>query len=167
MKYNKKVKNAKEHIYNDIKFKSGLELFIYKRLTELGIEFEYENNRYILIPKFTYHDENIREMTYKPDFVGHLFILEAKGYGVNGWDIKEKLIKHLLSKYPEIKFYVIHSQKQFKEIENDLVNRDIYYKYISESESEKSLLNGFIFTKIDTKTGRQKSSAKKWAIRAA
>ena len=49
---NVKVKNAKTHEYDGQKFKSGLELFCYKKLKENGIEFTYQPNSYVLIEKF-------------------------------------------------------------------------------------------------------------------
>ena len=57
---NKKIKNATASEYNNIKFKSKLELTVYKTLVQAGFNPEYENKHYTLwegfkpiIPFFT------------------------------------------------------------------------------------------------------------------
>lgn len=47
-----KIKNAKKHTYKDIVFDSGLELFCYKELEKTGIDFIYQPEPFILLPKF-------------------------------------------------------------------------------------------------------------------
>jgi hypothetical protein len=122
---NKKVKNAKIHIFNDIKFKSGLELFCYKALTENNINFIYQPAAVVLQEKFEtefkcyensgkiYRDEDkkiikstkrfdninfVRPITYTPDFSGLLgeWIIETKGYANDSFPIKWKLYKKTL-----------------------------------------------------------------------
>lgn len=122
---NKKIKNAKEHIYNGIKFKSSLELFCYKLLTENKIDFIYQPSPVILLEKFKtdyecyenigkiYRDadkkiinstkrfdviESVRQITYTPDFSGlnGEWIIETKGFANDSFPIKWKLYRRFL-----------------------------------------------------------------------
>jgi hypothetical protein len=68
---NKKVRNATVTVYDDIKFKSKLELYCYKLLKELNIVSEYEKHSYPILDSFQYKNEKIRGMKYTPDFVGN------------------------------------------------------------------------------------------------
>lgn len=79
MSVNKKVRNATPLVYENIKFRSKLEVYCYKKLKENNINAEYESTQYVLLDSFKYNGENIRKMTYKPDFVGTNFIIECKG----------------------------------------------------------------------------------------
>lgn len=76
---NKKIKNAAPIEQDGIKFRSKLELRCYTKLKENNIDFKYEEHKFILIPKFTYMEENIRAITYTPDFTGDNWIIECKG----------------------------------------------------------------------------------------
>ena len=124
-KENKKVKNAKRELYDNIWFRSRLEVYVYKRLKSLNVNFEYEKHRYTIIYPFEYQEEKVRAMTYKPDFVGETFIIEVKGHKTDAWLVREKLVKRRLSKdYPHMKFYQISSQKQFESIADEILNRE-------------------------------------------
>ena len=96
----KKTKlNASKNFHNEIQFKSGLELYCYKKLQDAGLAFQYESESYTLVDGFTFGGiyykctngstlmvdrTNGRELpiTYKPDFVSHehKFIIETKGF---------------------------------------------------------------------------------------
>lgn len=110
---NKKVRNATPTEYDGIKFRSKLEVYTYKKLRESNIYTEYEQNRYEIIPAFTFMGKKIRAMTYLPDFVGEDYILECKGYPNDAWPIREKIFKYyLFLTNSKKKFYVLHSQKE-------------------------------------------------------
>jgi hypothetical protein len=67
---NKKVRNATPVTLDGINFRSKLERYCYEQLKLYNIECEYEKYSYTLLPAFKYNDENVRAITYKPDFVG-------------------------------------------------------------------------------------------------
>ena len=123
---NVKVKNAKTHEYDELIFKSGLELFCYKSLKENGIAFRYQPDKYVLIPKFNsefrcYEDigkitrdsnkkivsstkrfgllDNVREIAYTPDFCGlnNEWIIETKGFANDAFPLRWKLFKAKLN----------------------------------------------------------------------
>lgn len=95
----KKTKiNAEKNFYDGIQFKSGLELYCYKKLRNAGLVFDYESESYTLMDGFVFsgtyfkctngaqlmvNRSNGKEfpITYKPDFVSHdhKFIIETKG----------------------------------------------------------------------------------------
>lgn len=113
---NKKVKNAQSNIYNGIKFRSKLETYTYKKLEEAKIYNEYEQNRFELIPAFTFLGKKIRAMTYLPDFVGKTFIIECKGFPNDAWPLREKLFKYkLYLTNDQRQFFIVHSQKEVDE----------------------------------------------------
>jgi len=113
---NKKVKNATPVVYNDIKFKSKLEVYCYKRLEEEGIPVDYEPNRYLIFEPFIFNNEShevkkhdnrrefvsvsnkIRGIYYTPDFVdrNNNFIIETKGNPNDAWPLRLKLFKRFL-----------------------------------------------------------------------
>lgn len=113
---NKKVRNATPTEYDGIKFRSKLEVYTYKKLRESNIYTEYEQNRYEIIPAFTFMGKKIRAMTYLPDFVGEDYILECKGYPNDAWPLREKIFKYyLFLTNSKKKFHVLHSQKEVDE----------------------------------------------------
>jgi len=96
VKNGRKKKAAKKNISP---YRSGLEVYCAKQLTEESIEFEYEKYSYTLQASFkgaqTYFKsvpkkldlvdatgKTVLAITYKPDFVSykHKFIIETKGY---------------------------------------------------------------------------------------
>jgi len=123
---NKKVKNAKTHEYDGVKFKSGLELFCYKTLKELEIPFIYQPEKTVLLPSFKtsfkcyedvgkiYRDEfkkitrstkrfdiigAVREISYTPDFVcpEGKWIMETKGFANDAFPLRWKMFKRFLN----------------------------------------------------------------------
>lgn len=108
-----RVKNATPNIVDGIKFRSKLESYTYKKLKEANIYAEYEQHRYELLPAFIFNDKKIRAITYLPDFVGHDFIIECKGFPNEAWPLREKLFKYYLNRFlPNHRFYLVHTQKE-------------------------------------------------------
>ena len=76
---NTKVKNATPVTYDEINFRSKLEVYCYKKLKQNNISAGYESHIFTLLDSFRFNNEIVRKMTYKPDFVGENFIIECKG----------------------------------------------------------------------------------------
>jgi len=119
-KSNQKIKNAKSHEFNGIKFRSGLELYCYKQLILHEInDFKYEEVKFTLLDKFEFNKEsfepskskgfkessnNIRAITYTPDFTCIKedktgWIIETKGFArandINRWKyFKDHLVRN-------------------------------------------------------------------------
>lgn len=110
---NKKVKNATPTSIDGIKFRSKLEAYMYEKLKEAKIYNEYEQNRFELIPAFTFLGKKIRAITYLPDFVGKNFIIECKGFPNDSWPLREKLFKYkLFLTQDKRQFFVVHNHKE-------------------------------------------------------
>lgn len=127
-KENKKVKNATVNVYEGIKFRSKLETYTYTKLKQAGIQnIEYEQNRYELLPKFQYNEENVRAMTYTPDFVinGNI-IIECKGQPNDAFPLRWKLFKHYLySNNMNYTLYLVHNQKEVNQMVNELITKNL------------------------------------------
>jgi hypothetical protein len=119
MAENVKVKNAKKVEYAGVKFDSALEVFTYKQLKLLGVDFKYAGvvfeiipaleltNSIVLYPNTTGMDKKtlkkrtkIQKKVYTPDFVhewrNYYIIWENKGWGNDDWASKRKLFLHYL-----------------------------------------------------------------------
>ena len=108
-----RVKNATPNEVDGIKFRSKLESYTYKKLKEANIFAEYEQHRYELLPAFEFSGKKIRAITYLPDFVGHYFIIECKGFPNEAWPLREKLFKYYMNRFlPNHRFYLVHTQKE-------------------------------------------------------
>jgi len=123
---NKKVKNATTHEYNGVKFKSGLELFAYKTLTENEIPFTYQPDKTVLLAPFkitfdcyedigkVYRDESrkiikstkrfdkidgVGKISYTPDFMctEGSWIMETKGFASADFPLRWKMFKKTLT----------------------------------------------------------------------
>jgi hypothetical protein len=137
---NKKVRNARGHVYEGITFKSGLEVTAYKELMQEGFNPEYERHTYVLqksklFPTQHYApftDRKLHKMVwglnkykiislkYTPDFVftidGMLIFVEVKGYSNDRYPYQKKLFfKWLEDNNPNSAFFEIHNKKQLKE----------------------------------------------------
>lgn len=120
-KHQGKVKNATPNVYDDIKFRSKLETYTYKKLKEAKIKADYEPTHFELIPKFEYQGEKVRAMTYLPDFVGKDFIIECKGLMGDSFPLRWKIFKYTLMKQnSNYKLYLVRNQKQVDELINKL-----------------------------------------------
>ena len=116
---NVKVKNAKKVEYDGINFDSKLEVFTYKQLKLLGVDFKYEGITYELIPSLVFRRmlglwpnksgaykktlklrEKIQRKTYKPDFTmewkSYFIIIETKGQENDDYQSKKKLFLKLI-----------------------------------------------------------------------
>jgi hypothetical protein len=114
-KKGKSISKAKKYFYNGQEYKSGLEVYMAKVLTENKIKFEYESKKFILQEGFHFDleswerqanskgefkdrgDTKVREISYTPDFVGDGFIIETKGYANESFPMKYKMFKKSIS----------------------------------------------------------------------
>ena len=130
---NKKIIGATAKEYDGIKFKSQLEVAIYKVLLQEGFKPKYEEEKYIIwkgfIPKVPFYNKDkatrllkiesgkLRDITYTPDFTfeykNHLIIIEAKGFENDTFPIKKKLFRGLLEKMETSVIYLeVYTKKQ-------------------------------------------------------
>ena len=119
MAENVKVKNAKKVEYDGVEFDSALEVFTYKQLKLLGVEFQYEGITYELIPSLVFQRmiglwpnksgkdrktlrlrEKVQKKTYTPDFTlqwkSYFIVIEAKGQENDDYQSKKKLFLKLI-----------------------------------------------------------------------
>ncbi len=129
---NKAVMNATPIKVADVQYRSKLEAYCDQQLKEAGITAAYEENKFILIPKFEYNGEKIQACTYTPDFVGKEFIIDTKGWARNEWKIKWKMFKQYLRDHNlEYDLYIPSNQTQVREvIQQILTKRKLYEDYI-------------------------------------
>lgn len=130
---NKKIQNATPKEFNGIKFKSILEVMVYKTLLSAGFEPLYEKNKYIIwsgfYPLVPFYDKDpstrmlklnkkkVMNITYTPDFTfeynNRLIIIEVKGFENDVFPVKKKLFRKFLeNNYPEAIFFEIFTKKQ-------------------------------------------------------
>lgn len=123
---NQKIKNASPKEFNGIKFKSKLEVDVYKTLLQANFLPEYEKHTWILFNGFTptipFYTKNtfkrknknievlseknvkdnraIQDITYTPDFVftynNKLIIVEVKGFRNDTFPLKFKMFRKVL-----------------------------------------------------------------------
>lgn len=143
-KVNKKVRNATVLSYRGIQFKSKLELHCYKKLKEASIKFEYEKQKFELIPGFKFKNDSyelfkkkgerffglqsrtIRPISYTPDFVGQYphtkgspkyFVIETKGNPNDAFPLRWKLFKRYITVHElDYDLYMPRNQKQVEEV---------------------------------------------------
>ena len=131
MDKNKKIKNASQCIYNNIVFKSKLELSVYKYLLDVGLHPTYETKTFVLLdsfyPSIPFYTKNnckkknknyeiinglvakdnrkVNKITYTPDFFleykNKKIIIEVKGRPNDVFPLKFKLFRALLEKTKE------------------------------------------------------------------
>ena len=138
---NKRVKNAQITEYDGIKFRSKLEVYCYKKLVELGVDFSYEGVKFDLIPSLSLNRVlafypiksgkrkgewqevfKINKKTYTPDFIipnylGYYIAIEAKGAENDDFPTKRKLfLSHLEEEFGNVDVKPIylepHNQRQ-------------------------------------------------------
>lgn len=135
---NKKVRNATVVEYSGIKFKSKMEVSVYKTLITNGFKPEYESKKFVLIKGFkptvqfyvpNKYKELIRvtkkviDITYTPDFIVYidevLIVIEVKGQPNDIYPLKRKLfMKYMEESNIPMMFFEIHNMKQlYKTIE--------------------------------------------------
>ena len=135
MVVNKKIKNANPLEYNGIRFKSRVEVSIYKLLKAHNIEAKYENKTFVLSPsirptvpfynrtkKAGFHSimSPINNITYTPDFTfmynNILVIVEVKGFENDVFPVKRNLFRKLLETLDTYcMFFEVRTQKEMLE----------------------------------------------------
>lgn len=120
---NKKVKNARKKTFDGIDFDSNLEVYTYQMLKKHNIKADYEPIKFVLVDKFKYQNESIRQMTYTPDFVGNNFVIECKGHMNDAFPLKWKLFKkHLHDNNILYDLYLPRNKKQIDEVIKKLLD---------------------------------------------
>jgi hypothetical protein len=122
---NKKVKNATPLTYDNIEFKSKLEVYCYKALKDNRIPVEYEKIKFQILDPFTYNEEKVRGMVFTPDFVGINFIIECKGFMNDAFPLRWKLFKYHL--FTNKLRYILYLPRNKQDVE--LVVQDIISNY--------------------------------------
>ena len=136
MAENKKIKNARESVFNGITFKSKLEESFYKTLKAANLDPDYELMKFILIdgfrPTVPFYNRSkskvfrldmskVRDITYTPDFTllynDILFIIEAKGIENDTYPLKKKLFRRLLEsmKVPCV-YFEVHTKRELLKV---------------------------------------------------
>lgn len=140
---NKKIKNATECTYNNINFKSKLELYCYKYFSDRNVPILYEPETYVIFPGF---DTKIRlylpvkqrnskhkvlclktrkqlPITYTPDFLisiqNHRIYIDTKGKANDVYPLKRKMFLRYLTDLVddcEYWFFEPHNQQQVQEV---------------------------------------------------
>ena len=119
-----RVKNATAVDKYGIHFRSKLELYTYEAFMRAGIPVKYEQKHFTLLPKFTYLGENIRAITYLPDFVGRGFIVECKGLMGDSFPLRWKLFKYYLKRHhSKMRCYLVRNHKQVDEMIQELLSQ--------------------------------------------
>lgn len=136
---NKKVRNATECEYNNIKFKSTLEMNVYKLFESYGFELPYEPVTYTLRDSKFYNVKHyapykdrrshknvwglypykILSIKYTPDFItavkGKFIAIECKGFCTERYLYQKKLfLEFMENTYPDGLFFEVHTIKQAK-----------------------------------------------------
>lgn len=159
---NKKIKNATSLEYNDIQFKSKLEILVYKTLCQEGYDVKYEPYKYIIwkgfkpnVPFYTkdkktkllkLDDKKLIDITYTPDFVIELnnltIIIEAKGFENDLFPVKKKLFrKYLEDNMNDVIYFEIFTKKQLLQAIN-IINEYNRVRTKNGSNSINSSNNG-------------------------
>ena len=138
---NRKIKNTKEVVFDNIKFKSQLERSCYKKIKETDLDVQYESEKIILwegvkLDKVSLHapkkiragkyEKDLQEqtrallkITYTPDFIiirgKHKIYIDVKGKENDVYPIKKKMfLKHLEEREDDYTYHFFepHSVKQ-------------------------------------------------------
>lgn len=145
---NKKIKNAEKRFYNNIQFKSDLEVSCFKKLEQAGLNPSYESEtitvwkgfkpsssrtyapskkRGVYNKDLSFQEGKIRDITYTPDFVvvknGYKFYFDAKGFPNDVYAYKKKLFISWMENQKDYKyvFFEPHSIKQMTQA-IDIIN---------------------------------------------
>lgn len=120
---NKKVKNATPLEYDNIQFKSKLEMYCHKLLKENNIPVEYEVVKFQILDPFVYNEEKVRGMIFTPDFVGDNFIVECKGFMNDAFPLRWKLFKHhLFLNQLRYDLYLPRNKKDVEKVVQEIVS---------------------------------------------
>lgn len=133
---NKKVRNATVVEYSGIKFKSKMEVSVYKTLIANGFKPEYESKKFVLVkgfkPTVQFYIPNknkelmcvtkkVIDVTYTPDFIIYvdevLIVIEVKGQPNDIYPLKRKLfVKYMEESNVPMMFFEIHNMKQLYKV---------------------------------------------------
>jgi hypothetical protein len=138
------VRNATSIEFDNIKFKSKLELYCYQRLKEENLPINYESIVITIIPEFIFayncyeHDKRKKDlveskkvgrMTYKPDFTGttnsRKWIIECKGYPNMAFPVRWKILKYVMAERGyDYDLYLPSSKKEVDEVIKKIKNEN-------------------------------------------
>jgi hypothetical protein len=136
------ISKSKSFTYNGVEYKSGLEAYMAKILTEEGLYFRYEGVTFTLQDSFDYGNEywerqsngkgefnkrssKVRSITYVPDFIGEGFIIETKGYANESFPIKYKMFKNLI-KDLDVVLYKPQNQSECDKTLKQILSKEIW-----------------------------------------
>ena len=136
----KQIVNSKKHIVDGIEFRSGLEVYMYRRLLDGDIDAEYEKNVYELISPFFFPNSSIERTTkgdfinrgnkkvlgmkYTPDFVGDGFIIEVKGRPNERFPVVWKLFKKMIvTKGIDVDLYMPRNKKDCDDVVESIIKK--------------------------------------------
>lgn len=109
---NKKIVTA------DNKFDSKLEKYLFDKLTILKIPFQFQV-KYVLIPKFNFNGENIREMAMIVDFKieheGLEIWADTKGFADAKAPLKYKMLRYQKRENPNARVIWLHTEEEVNE----------------------------------------------------
>ena len=125
---NRKVTNADPHFYDGIKFRSKLEIGVYKELKKQKVEFEYEPKKIVLQEGFKpvnpyyidsmEHWEKVRAITYTPDFIAKIdtytVYIEVKGWETDRYVVKKKMFLNKIRNEKDSIFIEVHTIRGLK-----------------------------------------------------
>ena len=133
---------SKKVIVDEIEFKSGLEVYMYKALKNAKIKATYEGTTYELVPSFDLKNKvyerqangkgeyknrgnkKILKISYTPDFTGRGFIIECKGRPNEAFPIRWKLFKRYVSEnLPKVTIYKPQNQRECDETVNLILGK--------------------------------------------
>lgn len=117
------VRNATKVFDGGYTFDSKLEHFFWKRCIELGIDVEVKPEKFEVLPKFKFHAESVRAITYTPDFYlpEHNVIIETKGYAMPDFALRLKMFKkHLVDTGRTETYKQLKNQKEIDAYLNTL-----------------------------------------------
>lgn len=130
---NHRVQNATPTDYENIHFKSKLEVMVYRTLKEHGFNPQYESTKYAImegfkptVPFYTrdkatrllkLNSKKVINSTYTPDFTfehnGYTVIVEVKGFLQDSYMIKRKLFRKYLEEHnPKSIYFEVYTKKQ-------------------------------------------------------
>lgn len=146
---NKKIKGAKKHLYNNIKFNSSLELYCYKLLEAANIKFGYEVKTFKIWRGFRLEKVNfihqigkvnklfgmdktkrgekliLQDIHYTPDFIvmdsRNIIIIETKGIANDVYPYKRKLFFEFLENLNTHKDIWFFEPKNQKQVDETLI----------------------------------------------
>lgn len=125
---NRKVTNADSRVYDGIKFRSKLEIGVYKELKKENIPFEYEPKKIVLQesfkPKNPYYIDSmefwtkVRAITYTPDFIAkidnYIVYIEVKGWETDRYVVKKKMFLNKIKDDENSIFVEVHTIRGLK-----------------------------------------------------